>query len=118
MRKLRPTLSGIEIASAFIAGLGILVMADLVSSHLNSASLNYVFIEMGMVGIATALVAYMHVHDNVRLWTPMLLLMLATWVITAVLFGTAIAPIIPLALIAVLSSGTGFLRELREKASS
>jgi len=105
-------------ASALIAGLGILVIADLVSFHLNSASLNYLFLEMGMVGVATALVAYMHVHDNVRFWPPMLILMVAAWGVTAALLGPAASPIIPLALIAVLSGGTGFLRELRAKANN
>jgi hypothetical protein len=114
----RPTLGGIQMASALIAGLGILAIADFVSFHLNSASLNYLFLEMGMVGVATALVAYMHVHDTVRFWTPMLILMLATWGITAVLLGPAMLPIIPLALIAALSGGTGFLRELRAKANN
>ena len=105
-------------ASALIAGLGILVIANLVSLHLNSASLNYLYVEMGMVGVATALVAYMHVHDNVRFWAPMLILMIAVWGVTAALLGPSASPIIPLALIALLSSGTGFLRELREKAKS
>jgi energy-converting hydrogenase Eha subunit E len=109
------TLSDIQMASALIAGVGILTIADYVSSNLSSPALNYLYVEMAMIGVATALVAYMHVHGSVRFGTPILVLLAGAWGIAAALFGPALMSMIPLALIALLSCTAGMLRQFREK---
>jgi hypothetical protein len=116
VKEWKPTLGGIEIASALIAGVGVLAIADYVSFHLTYASINYLIVEMGMVGVATALVAYVHVHDRTRFGGVMLGLMMTAWAITAALLGPAMTPVLPLALLALLSSSAGIMRQLRAKA--
>ncbi len=105
-------------ASALIAGLGIVAIADYISAQASSSTLNYLFVEMAMVGVVTALVAFVHVHDRTNFGLVILGMITVAWVLAAVLLGPVLAPMIPLALIAIMSSGTGILRELRQKAAS